>query len=140
LQSSIGKRYLVHFPLRPQLSNTSLAELKLGFVPPTPYTGTGKRNAYLNDSNKAYLSYRHIKSYVSSLSNSSLTDFLHVTITPYLKQQAEVVIGQTKNNQEVEMEAREVEEEADYLHAVPIIAGKSIRALLDTGCLVGDCI
>jgi hypothetical protein len=38
------------------------------------------------------------------------------------------------------MEVQEVEEAAESLHAVPIIASKSIRALLDTGCLVGDCI
>jgi predicted aspartyl protease len=38
------------------------------------------------------------------------------------------------------MEVQEVEEEVDSLSAVPIIAGKSIRALLDTGYLVGDCI
>ena len=111
LQSAIGKRFLAQFPLKPYLTNTSLAELKLGFVPPTPYTGTGKRNAYLYDSNKAYLSYQHIKSYVSSLSNSSLTDFLLVTITPYRKdldlQEAEVIIGQTEDNQEVDMEVQE---------------------------------
>jgi hypothetical protein len=38
------------------------------------------------------------------------------------------------------MEVQEVEEAAESLHTVPIIAGKSIRALLDTGCLVGGCI
>jgi hypothetical protein len=36
------------------------------------------------------------------------------------------------------MEFQEVEEEVDSFHAVPIIAGKDIRALLDTGCIVGD--
>jgi hypothetical protein len=39
------------------------------------------------------------------------------------------------------MEVQEVEEEADSLNAGPnMAAGKDIRALLDTGCLVGDCI
>jgi hypothetical protein len=37
------------------------------------------------------------------------------------------------------MEVQEVEEAVESLHAVPI-AGKRIRALLDTGCLVRDCI
>jgi hypothetical protein len=76
------------------------------------------------------------------LSNSSLTFFLFVTITPYRKdldlQEAEV-IDQTEDNQEDGMEVQEVEEAVESLHAVPI-AGESIRALLDTGCLVGDCI
>jgi hypothetical protein len=55
------------------------------------------------------------------LSNSSLSDFLLVTITPYRKdldlQEAEV-IGQTGDNQEVKMEVQEVEEAVDSLHAV----------------------
>jgi hypothetical protein len=130
LQSAIGKRYAAQFPNKPYLTNARLDEPT---VAPTPYTGAGKRNTYLNDSNKAYLSCQHIKSYVSSLSDSSLTDFLFVTITPYRKdldlQEAEV-IDQTEDNQEVE-------EAVESLHAVPI-AGKSIRAFLDTGCLVGD--
>jgi hypothetical protein len=50
------------------------------------------------------------------------------------------VIDQTEDNQEVGMEIQEVEEEVDSLNAVPMVAGKSIRALLDIGCLVGDCI
>jgi hypothetical protein len=37
------------------------------------------------------------------------------------------------------MEVKEVEEEADSLAAVTA-TGKKIRALLDTGSLVGDCI
>jgi hypothetical protein len=50
------------------------------------------------------------------------------------------VIDQIEEVQEeVKMEVQEVEEEVDSLHAVPIV-GKDIRALLDTGCLVGDCI
>jgi hypothetical protein len=138
LQSAIGKRYAAQFRNKPYLTNARLDE---PIVAPTPYTGTGKRN-YLYNSNKTYLSYQHIKSYVSSLSNSSLTDFLLVTMTPYRKdlnlQEAEV-IGQIEYNQEVEMEVQEVEEAVESLHAVPI-AGKSIRALLDTRCLVGDCI
>ena len=50
-----------------------------------------------------------------------------------------MIIGQTEDNQEVDKEVQEVEEEVYSLNAVPI-ASKSIRALLDTGCLVGDCI
>jgi hypothetical protein len=46
------------------------------------------------------------------------------------------VVEQIEEVQEVEME---VEEEANSLAAVTT-AGKDIRALLDTGCLVGDCI
>jgi hypothetical protein len=46
------------------------------------------------------------------------------------------VVEQIQEAQEVEME---VEEEADFLAAVTT-ASKDIRALLDTGCLIGDCI
>jgi hypothetical protein len=139
LQSAIGKRYVAQFPDKPNLSSGCLSDPT---VAPTPHSGTGKRNTYLYDSNKAYLSYQNIESYVSSLNNSSLTDFLFVTITPYRKDldltEAEV-IDQAEDNQEVFMEVQEVEEAAESLNAVSI-AGKSIGALLDTGCLVGDCI
>jgi hypothetical protein len=100
LQSTIGKIYLSQFPLKPQLSNTSLAELKLGFVPPTPYTGTGSGPpAGRGDhrSNKGKSGGRH---------------------------------GGSGGRGGGRVPPRRV----------PIIAGKSIRALLDTGCLVGDCI
>jgi hypothetical protein len=125
LQSAIGKRYAAKFPNKPYLTNARLDE---PIVAPTPYAGTGKRN-YSYNSNKAYLSYQNIKSHVSSLSSSFLTDFLLVTITSYRKdldlQEAEV-IGQTEDNQEVEMEVQKVEKAVDSLHAV-LIAGKSIR-------------
>jgi hypothetical protein len=102
-----------------------------------------KRSSFPYDTNKSYLSYQNIKSYVSSLNNSSLSDFLFVIITSYRKDllltEAEV-IDQTEEVQEVEMEIQEVEEEVDSLHAVPMVARKDITALLDTGCLVGDCI
>jgi hypothetical protein len=52
-------------------------------VAPNPHAGTGKRISYSYDSNKSYLSYQNIKSYISALNNSSLSDFLFVTITPY---------------------------------------------------------
>jgi hypothetical protein len=102
-----------------------------------------KRISFSYDSNKSYLSYQNIKSYVSSLNNSSLSNFLFVTITPYRKDlllTESEVIDQTEEVQEIEMEVQEVEGEVDSLHAVPMVAGKDIRALLDTGCLVGDCI
>jgi hypothetical protein len=54
LQSAIGKRYAAQFPNKSYLTNARLDEPT---VAPTPYIGTGKRNAYLYDSNKAYLSY-----------------------------------------------------------------------------------
>ena len=97
---------------------------------------------YHNDSNKPYLSFKNIKSYISSLKNSSLSDFLFVSISPFRKDllltEAEVV-DQIEEVQEVEMEVQEVGEEADSLHAGPnMVAGKDIRVLLDTGCLVGD--
>jgi hypothetical protein len=139
-QSAIGKRWAAQYPDRP---NPSSGRLNDSIVAPTPHAGTGKRNTYLYDSHKAYLSYQNVKSYVSSLNNFSLSDFLFVTITPYRKDldltEAEV-IDQTEDNQEVDMEVQEVEEEVDSLSAVPMVVGKSIRALLDTGCLVEDCI
>jgi hypothetical protein len=49
------------------------------------------------------------------------------------------VVEQIQEVQEVGMEVKEVEEEADSLVAVTT-AGEKIRALLDTGCLVRDCI
>ena len=89
------------------------------------------------------LSSQNIKSYISSLNNSSLSDFLLVTISPFRKDllltEAEVV-DQIEEVQEVEMQMQEVEE-VDTLNAGPTMAAdKDIRALLDTGCLVGDCI
>jgi hypothetical protein len=75
------------------------------------------------------------------LSNSSLSDSLIVTILPFRKVlllTAEVV-EQIQEVHEVKMEVQEVEEEADSLAAVTT-AGKEIKALLDTGCLVEDCI
>jgi hypothetical protein len=50
------------------------------------------------------------------------------------------VVEHIEEVEEVEMEVQEVEEEADSLATVTMAAGKEIRALLDTGCLVGDCI
>jgi hypothetical protein len=76
--------------------------------------------------------------YISSLNKSSHSDFLTVTISPFRKvlnlTEAEVVEN-IEESEEVEME----EEETDSLATVTT-AGKNIRALLDTGCLVGDCI
>jgi hypothetical protein len=77
-QSAIGKRWAAQYPDRPDLSSGRLNDPAR-----TPHAGTGKRITYSYDSNKAYLSYQNIKSYVSSLNNSSLSDFLFVTITIY---------------------------------------------------------
>jgi hypothetical protein len=140
-QSAIDKRWAAKFPSRPVCDSSRRIDGPL--VAPNPNAGTGKKISFSYDSNKSYLSYQNIKSYVSSLNNSSLSDFLFVTFTPFrrdlLLTEAEV-IDQTEEVQEVEMEVHEVEEEVDSLHAGPMVAGKDIRALLDTGCLVGDCI
>jgi hypothetical protein len=141
-QSAIGKRWVAKFPSRPVCDSTRRLDGPL--VAPNPNVGTCKRISFSYDSNKSYLSYQKIKSYVTSLNNSSLSDFLFFTILPFRKDllltEAEVV-DQIEEVQEVEMEVQEVEEEADSLHAGPnMVAGKDIRVLLDTGCLVGDCI
>jgi hypothetical protein len=85
----------------------------------------------------SYLTLQHER-YISSLNKSSHSDFLTVTISPFRKvldlTEAEVV-KQIQEVQEVEIE----EEEADSLAAVTT-EGENIRALLDTRCLVGDCI
>jgi hypothetical protein len=71
LQSAIGKRWAFQFPGRPHCdSNRSLDGPK---NTPHPTAGTGKSISYLHDS------------YISSLNNSSLSDFLIVTISPFRK-------------------------------------------------------
>jgi hypothetical protein len=132
LQSTMGKRWASKFPTR--LHCDSTRRLDGPVIASNPTAGTGKRISF---------SYDSPKSYISSLNNSSLSDFLLVTISPFRKDllltEAEVV-DQIEEVQEVEMEVQEVEE-ADSLNAGPTMAaGKDIRALLDTGCLVGDCI
>jgi hypothetical protein len=112
------KRWTFQFPARPHCdSNRSLDGPK---NTPNPTAGTSKSISYLHDS------------YIYSLNNSSLSDFLIVTISPFRKvlllTEAEVV-EQIQEVQEVEMEAQA----AESLAAVTT-AGKEIRALLDTGC------
>jgi hypothetical protein len=129
LQSAIGKRWATKFPGEPHChSKRSLDGNPRNS--PNPTEGTGKSISYLTLQHERYISF---------LNNSSLSDFLTVTISPFRKvlilTEAEVV-KQIEEVQEVEME---VEEEVDSLAAVTT-ARKDIRALLDRGCLVGDCI
>jgi hypothetical protein len=131
LQITVGKRWASKFPTRPLCDSTR--RLDGPGIAPNPTASTGKRISFLYDSTN---------SCISSLNNSSLSDFLIVTISPFRKDllltEAEVV-EQIEEVQEVKMEVQEVEK-ADSLAAVTMAAGKDIRALLDTGYLVGDCI
>jgi ribosomal protein S8 len=93
---------------------------------PNPTANTGKTISYLTLQHERY---------ISSLNKSSHSDFLTVTILKFRKvlilTETEVV-EQIEEIEEVEME---VVEEVDSLAAVNT-AGKDIRSLLDTGCLV----
>jgi hypothetical protein len=119
LQSTMGKRWALKFLPRPVCESTRRLDGPL--IAPNPTAGTGKRRSFPYDSNKPYLSSQNFKSYISSLNNSSLSDFLLVTISPFRKDLLLTdteVVDQIKEVQEVEMEVQEVEEEADSLHAV----------------------
>jgi hypothetical protein len=128
----MGKRWASKFPTTPVCNSTRRLDGPL--IAPNPTAGTSKRISF---------SYDSAKSSISSLNKSSLFDFLLVTISLFRKDllltEAEVV-DQIEEVQEVEMEVQGVEE-VDSLHAGPTVAaGKDTRELLDTGCLVGDCI
>jgi arginyl-tRNA--protein-N-Asp/Glu arginylyltransferase len=105
LQSTMGKRWASKFPARPHCDSTR--SLDGPRITPNPTAVTGKKISYSHDSTN---------SYISSLNNSSLSDFLIVTIPPFRKvlllTEAEVV-EKIEEVQEVEMEVQEVEEEAD---------------------------
>jgi hypothetical protein len=128
LQSAIGKRWASKNPTEPHCHQNRNVDGNPRNSP-NPTAGTGKIISYLTLQHERY---------ISSLNKSSHSDFLTVTISPFRKvlilTEAEVV-EQIEEVEEVEME---VEEEADFLAAVTT-AGKDRRALLDTGCLVGDC-
>jgi hypothetical protein len=127
LQSAIGKIWALKFPREPHCHSNCNVDCNPRNSP-NPTAGTGKTISYLTLQHERY---------ISSLNKYSHFDFLTVTISPFRKvlilTEAEVV-EQTEEVEEVEME---VEEEADSLAAVTT-AGKDIRALLDTGCSVGD--
>jgi hypothetical protein len=129
LQSAIGKRWATKFPTEPHCHHNRNVDGNPRNSP-NPTAGTGKT---ISD-----LTLQHER-YISSLNKASLSDFLTVTISPFRKvlllTEAEVV-EQIEEVEEVEIE---VEEEADFLTAVTTV-GKDIRALLDTGCLIEDCI
>jgi hypothetical protein len=75
LHSTIGKRWATKFPREPHChSNCSLDGNPRNS--PNPTAGTGK--------SISYLTLQHER-YISSLNNSSLSDFLTVTISPFRK-------------------------------------------------------
>jgi hypothetical protein len=108
LQSVTGKRWAAKFPTEPHCHHNRHLDGS-NKNSPNPTAGTGKSISYLHER------------YISSLNNSSLSDFLIVTISPFRKvlllTEAEVV-EQIQEVKEVEMEVQEVEEEADSLAAV----------------------
>jgi hypothetical protein len=89
----MGKRWALKFPSRPVCDSTRRLDGPL--IAPNPTAGTGKRISFSYDSNKPSLSSQNIKSYISSPNNSSKSDFLLVTISPFRKDlllmEAEVV-------------------------------------------------
>jgi hypothetical protein len=135
-QSSIGKQWKLKFPERPYCHNDKYLDGSSRIVP------QGKSNNIISSFDRFNYSYSTLQhdGYLSSIHNSSHSDFLSVIISPLQKVQHLAEEVEAVERAEEAEEGDQIEEGEEELQTNHNILGSEVSALLDTGCLVGDCI